>query len=151
MAWITPIYNRTSSDVAYALLHQDSAEDLIGTLNISDLNRIESNCEYLHDELESHNIIVNVTSNGAWEQGDFVYTSDFDRIRQNVLNLSTSPFFLDTLAVARVTADLTNSYPDYTNINDIEQLLDNCNILIEYMIASFRWCGTFYSGEGYSL
>ena len=46
MAWIDPIYDRTQADVDLIKLDPTNSNNK-GAYNYTDLNRIESNCEYI--------------------------------------------------------------------------------------------------------
>lgn len=84
MPLITPITDRTQADVDYARAHPDSPTVNKGALNHQDLNRIESNCEYLASQLNHygynvkyipHHVpavtreIQNLVINGSFENG----------------------------------------------------------------------------------
>lgn len=96
MSWITPIYNRTESDVAYAKLLIDKIKNtgydslsvteksdwdsgLKGCRNASDLNRIENNCEYLGNELD-----LELDVKTDWDYDVTPLEQDIQRICDNV-------------------------------------------------------------------
>ena len=75
------IYDRTSADVRNATLK--------GQYNASDLNRVESWCEYLKNELNTMGYSISFTTKTNWVQSDPRRDSEMERIRQNILKLMT--------------------------------------------------------------
>lgn len=148
MPFITPIYNRTSADAVTAKANQDSASDLIGALNVSDLNRIESNTEWMHDQLLSYGYSTTVVDiKTDWVEADLMYLDDIDRIRQNVKNVVEAYYALaDNPEITLGDDKLTT-----THINTLEHNLYNLNIVLQRMLESFRRSGTFRAGQGVIL
>ena len=144
MAYTTPIYDRTTADVTYAKTHQDSATNLKGTLNISDLNRIESNIEYLQSQLLSRGYHVDLEGNKTnWLMSEYIYLEDIDRIRQNVINLVSA--YYDYLSTPIIV--LGNDNLLVGDINDLEKVIFDINQILERMVAYFRYSGTFYAAQ----
>ncbi len=142
MALIPPITDRTKTDADYAFAHPDNPENLKGALNSSDLNRIETNCQYLSGQLNSYGYSVSIQTKTDWSRPDFPYQSEIDRIRDNVNALidcynkmpgSPEIRYVDTL--------------DWADANSLEQNIKNIDTLLQQMIAGFRYSGTFYSGQ----
>lgn len=147
MAFITPIYNRTSTDVAYVFAHQGSDSELKGALNVSDLNRIENNVEWLHEQLYAYGYSNLVDVKTDWVNTDFIYLDDIDRIRQNVLNLVNAYYDL----AESPTIVLGQEPLSYTHINDIEKVIFDIDSILNRMIEYFRISGTFVAGQGVIL
>lgn len=77
--WQTPIYDRTQSDI--------DNKTSKGYLNIVDLNRIEGNIEYIANLMG-----VEVTTK-KWEVTSIPYSTDFDRIMNNIKILQEKIIF----------------------------------------------------------
>lgn len=166
MSYVTPIYNRTVNDLDYIkYIHSeiiskgfnniDSAlqtfwmnENSKGCFNIIDLNRIEENISYLSTTLNSYGYTHSITTHVEWVQTDFITVVDIDRIKQNILNIITAYHNY----VLNPTLVLDDIYLSFQDINDIEYIIYNTNMLIELMLESFRYSGTFYySGQDFAL
>lgn len=148
MAFITPVYDRTANDVAYVFTHQGSDAELKGALNVSDLNRIENNTEWLKQQLLIHGYHtdeMNIKTN--WLNTDFIYLDDIDRIRQNVIELVDAYYDL----IASPTIMLGEEPLIHTHINDVEKVIFDVNTILDRMISYFRISGTFVSGQGVIL
>ena len=93
--WITPIYDRTETDVTAAKIKiaewiemvtsgaEATTEDLKGCINASDLNRIESNTKYLSETLTALGYSSTVTTK-TWARNSFPNVDDVRRIIANV-------------------------------------------------------------------
>lgn len=135
MAWITPVYDRTDNDVDYVtylfnkgysnlteLEKADWDSDLKGSLNCSDLNRIEGNMSILATDLS-----VTITTKTNWVTTNILSTKydntgDVQRITSN----------LQLLCDAVTLPDDSPSVPapplnDIYKINDIESLINIIN------------------------
>lgn len=162
MTWQIPITDRTLSDVelviqvstkilnsGYSSLSvselsfwEDSPK---GTLNHSDLNRIEGNCIFLKELFLSRGYSCEiVTRSTEWIESDFPTMSEVDRIKQNVLNIAE---------ILNVVTNITlgTEYLNYINVNNIELGVYTTNVLLELMSSYFRKSGTFKSGQGVIL
>lgn len=132
MAWVNPVTNRTASAK--------------GKLDKTMLNRIEGNCGYLATELLRYGYHVSINVKTDWENEDFPYQDEIDRIRSNVNAL------LDSFYVISGSPSIQSGYSmDYTGANGIEQNIENIDILLLRMVAYFRKCGSFKSGQGVIL
>lgn len=120
---------------------QEWFEDSKGVLNVSDLNRIESNMETLSDILE----ISIETKN--WIIGDIPRVSDYKRILDN----------LQAIREAWYTFPPTPDNPlqplnTYKKWNDIEKILHDIDYTYTRHIKSFYYCDTeIYAGEGIGI
>ena len=143
--WQNPIFDRTQGDVDYAkaqLKQNINNVNLKGCLNASDLNRIESNVRYLADTLTSLLYFVSVTTNVAWDVTSLPTVSQINRIISNVNTLWTK-YYKPTDSV-----DLPDTLLSFEDVNDVEKNLHLLRVMLDNMVASFRQCGTFTSGEG---
>jgi hypothetical protein len=147
MAWTTPIINRAAADITTALNNPLVATQLIGSLNDTDLNRIEGNVEYLSDALETYLYLSDTDIKTDWSKGDILYQDEAERILNNLQALIDTYYTLST----------TPSVPDigdfltYASINAIEQVLVDLKYLLELMIEGFKYSGTFYAGQEVAL
>lgn len=149
------ITDRTQEDVDSAKNIIDSKvklfleltdEDLItlerGTIGIGTINRIGSKQEELKNKMESNGYFVKNIKTKTWDYSDIFGETDFLQLINNTILLKEAFFvYSDTPQ---------NAYPsyDYKNINNLEKILVDIENILDYMIANFRECGTFYSGEG---
>lgn len=149
------ITDRTQEDVDSAKNIIDSKvklfleltdEDLItlerGTIGIGTINRIGSKQEELKNKMEINGYFVKNIKTKTWDYSDIFGETDFLQLINNTILLKEAFFvYLDTPKKA---------YPsyDYKNINNLEKILVDIENILDYMIANFRECGTFYSGEG---
>lgn len=138
MPLIPPITDRTKADV--------SNKTSKGYINYTDLNRIESNCAYLADQLRGYGYSVSIQVKTDWTMQDFPYLSEINRIRDNVNTLIDAYYKLQGSPDIRYVDTL-----NWQDVNSLEQNIKNLDILLQRMIAGFRYCGTFYSGQGVIL
>ena len=144
--WQEPIFDRTQEDVDFAIrkiaewIAKGEVEvyDLKGCLNVSDINRIESNIAYLAKQLSGYSIDVTTKQ---WTKNDIPMENDIQRIISNVRALVTG-FYQVNYAPS-----IPQSMLSYEDINAIERNLDLIKFLIECMVNSFRRSGTFQSGS----
>jgi len=134
------IYDRTQSDVDYALNHQDSSTDLKGAYNYSDLNRIETWCAYLATQLNSYNYSVNITTKTNWNMSDFPTKSELARIKNNVISLRDA-----FSAIASIPENMEKM--TYQKANQIEKAIYDLNLSLYGMISSFWYSGEVNAGE----
>lgn len=157
--WIEPIWQRTLADVNYAahlngkvaktgwdsLTAQEQTNwtaGLIGCLNYWDLNRIEQNTGYLSDMLYGYGYgFGGVAIKTDWTMVDFPYAVEMERIRGSVQGL------INIYYPQEVALPPTLEKPNYQTINDLENILKLMKEMIHRMEDSFRYCGTFYSGQ----
>jgi len=162
-AWIEPVWQRTQADVDYAaqlnnkiarngwssLTPQeqvDWAAGLIGCLNYWDLNRIEMDSEFLSDLLYQYGYgFGGMPVKTDWDMTDFPHSAEMERIRSNVQTL------IGVYYSQEVSLPATLEKPDYQTINDLENVLKLMKEMIHRMEQSFRYSGTFSSGQGVAL
>lgn len=148
--WIDPVFDRTQEDVSVAeekiqewikaKLTGNPIEtyELKGCLNLTDINRIEGNIQYLSDRLDELHYPPG-TSCKVWERSGLPTERDIRRILSNV-NLIISAYYQQ---------DNVSAVPDdmgtYTDINAIEENLYRIKQLLDSMIAGFQKSGMFQS------
>ena len=151
MAWVEPVYDRTKADVDFAKaqiqiwIAQQMSNDfpytynLKGCLNLTDINRIEGNIQYLSDRLDELHYPPG-TSCKVWERSGLPTERDIRRILSNV-NLIISAYYQQ---------DDVPTVPDsmgyYTDINTIEENLYRIKQLLDSMVEGFQKSGMFKSG-----
>lgn len=113
-----------------------------GTMGIGTINRIGTKQISLKNKMERNGYFVKTISTKTWDYNDIFDENDFSQLINNTILLRDAFFvYSDT------PADVYLSY-DYENINNLEKILVDIEKILDYMIANFRECGTFYSGEG---
>lgn len=136
MSWIAPITDRTASDVAM--------KNSKGMYLANDLNRVEEDCGYLAEQLNSYGYYVNIIIKTNWNRTDLIYKADLDRIRSNIQDL------IDCYSkkAGSPNMDFTTSF-NWEDANSLEQNLANIDALLQRMVQGFRRCGgfNFYSGS----
>ena len=113
-----------------------------GTIGIGTINRISTKQISLKNKMESNGYFVKNINTKIWDYNDIFGENDFLQLINNTFLLRKAFFtYSDT------PANVYLSY-DYENINNLEKILVDIEKILDYMIANFRECGTFYSGEG---
>ena len=126
MPWEMPITNRTNEDVdrieeydeiGYAYLDNDQKAEwlsgMIGALNATDLNRIESNQQFILNLLSGQYHLPFKTN---WQMIDFVTENDEKRILNN-LKILMNPFDFDKSKLPELPLN------EFNKINTIESVL----------------------------
>ena len=149
--WQNPIYNRTQEDVDYALNQLAEwkkngivrhYEALRGCINLTDINRIENNVQYLTELLNTLYYYPETVSK-TWKQGDVPNKRDIARIIDNIRELKA-------MAISLPAPDLPDTLLTYDQANAIEENL------VRLFGARAQWsnagegarqCGTFECGE----
>lgn len=145
---INPMLDRNPNDVAIAAANKDLAEVYKGSLSYEDLNRIETNCQYIEQQLNRHGYYVYLITKTDWAVTDFPTRGEIDRIRRNVSKLIACYAQMPGSPDIRFWDSL-----DWQDVNSLEQNLANIDTLLQWMMAGFRRCGgfNFYSGGGMIL
>lgn len=146
--WSTPIFDRTQADVDFAISKiaewknsgYTSVYELKGCLNISDINRIETNIQYLSEQLTDLYYPSYITSK-TWGLSGLPDINDVVRIIANVKKIISS-FYQSSNA-----PELPDTMLTYEQVNNIEENLYLIKDILNDMILSFRECGTFNCGE----
>lgn len=146
--WITPIFDRTQEDVDYAIFKLDEWKangttdiyELKGCLNVSDINRIEKNIQYLSDKLSEQCYFPHAITK-TWDMMGLPNMNDINRIIGNIRNIIMAFFQKST------SPDLPNNMLNYEQVNAIEENLYLIKEILDNMVSSYRECGTFNCGE----
>ena len=86
--WITPIYDRTLSDVT-EVKNNPLSSNTKGAFNCSDLNRIENNTIYVANLFEEvYGFSLNLVTKTNWSIEDIPTINEINRIRNNILRIS---------------------------------------------------------------
>ncbi|MFA6718296.1 MAG: hypothetical protein WCS15_04370 [Prevotella sp.] len=158
---IPSVIDRTAQDVARAnqlkakiedqgwaaLTAEEQAEwlgQMKGIYAYSDLNRVEHNVDYLASLLLSYGYSVTVSPKHDWIIGEIPLDAQMTQYLADVAALKAK--FYGTTALPAAMRALT-----YTDANNIEKLLAEIEKYINWMVAGFRKCGTFKSGQGVIL
>lgn len=117
--------------------------DLKGTYNASDLNRVGTAVAYIRDLLAAYGYVVNVNPKTDWTDADIptadqlaAYLADIVTIRAAVPQPSSTP-----------NPPATMDRLTYISANNIEKILQATDNIIERMVASFIYSGTVFSGQ----
>jgi len=165
MSWIEPVTDRTNEDVQTIIqlsqLIQNVGWDNLdssvktqwlsankGALNALDLNRIQTNIQFLVSQLQNVGIIITIdNSNPTWLVGAYILLSNIDRIKTNINLIKDKWYVLPT------TPTLTSTnIVDYVDVNKIEQcLVDMKSILDLYNIQVRPICGKAVCGNNLIL
>ena len=130
------IFDRTQNDVENGTSK--------GYYNYTDLNRVETWCEYLADLLNSYSYPVSISIKKNWNMSDLPNVNDMERIRCNV-NVIKTAFYSYTDIPENL------NYMTIEKANAIEKILYEIDNLIRNMGNEFRYSNTFCSGESEGL
>lgn len=154
--WVDPVFDRTAEDVAFAkeqiqrwvqqplVSNRIETYDLKGCLNLSDINRIEGNIQYLSDRLSKWYYKSSVSCK-RWERSGLPTEKDVRRILSNLKQI------IDSYCQMEGTPSVPSSMARYTDINAIEKNLYNIKQLLDAMEGSFLCSGTFQAGAARML
>lgn len=126
------IFDRTQSDV--------TNKTSKGYYNASDLNRVESWCRYLADELNSVGYNINITTKTTWSSSDLRSASEMERIRQNIKKLMTGFHSISGIYA-------NNDNWNYIKANRWEKILYEINNLVEGMEGWYVHSGVSNAGQ----
>lgn len=146
--WIEPIFDRTQEDVDFAIKTitewlKDNSQvpyDLKGCLNVSDINRIENDIEYLSTRLNEL-YYINGASSRQWDIVKLPTVGDTERILNNVR------LIIEAYNKPDNAPDVPTNMMKYDNINDIEKNLYLIKEMLDIMISLFKSSGTFQCGS----
>ncbi len=119
------IYDRLLSDVEEALNNSDSSENLKGSYNYTDLNRIETWCNYLKEVLQDYGLNKNLEIKTNWHMRDYPTRTQVDRIRNNIQTLREFCKGLTTKTI------IYNNTLNYEQANTLEKILFDINEYFE--------------------
>jgi len=112
-----------------------------GHYNATDLNRVGQAVQYVADLLNGYGYQVSVGPKTDWTPEDIPRASDMAQYLAD-LNAIKDKFY-GTTPLPEGMDDLTHD-----DANNIGKLLDEIEAYINRMVAGFRKCGTFRSGQG---
>lgn len=149
--WIDPVFDRTQADVSFAeekiqewikaKLTGNPIEtyELKGCLNLTDINRIEGNIQYLSDRLDELHYPPG-TSCKVWERSGLPTAQDVKRILSNVRLIIAA--YHQQEGVPDVPEDMST----FSDINAVEENLCAIKQLLDSMVDRFQKSGMFKSG-----
>lgn len=111
------IYDRLSSDVDTALNNPDSTSSLKGAYNYTDLNRVETWCEYIENILIEYGFVGGLILKKNWNIRDYPTRTHIDRIRNNIKTLRDYCRGLETEVI------VFNNTMNYVQANVLEKIL----------------------------
>lgn len=149
------IYDRTQNDIDKAkeiiLLKVNSFEELTeddllalerGTITQNTINRIEQKQKELYDLFAQAGYYAPQIETKLWEdEKDFFKDTDLERIIKN------GEILREAFFVYSSTPERAKAIYDFTNLNAIEKLLYDLQSMLEYVVANYRECDTFWCGE----
>ncbi len=147
-SWVTPIFDRTQSDVDFAIAQISewkkngftTTAELKGCLNTTDMNRIESNIQFLSDKLASL-YYFSVVNTKTWNRSMLPTVTEVERIVGNVREL------IESFCQNKSAPVVPETMLTYEQVNHIEENLYHIKKIIDDMVSYFRECGTFNCGE----
>lgn len=157
--WTTPIYDRTSADIADAkrILAQItdmgygslSDEDVAkwtagfrGAFTFQTANRIEGNLQYLHDVLYELGYYVPVWDvKTDWDRNDIPDATLDYKIVENTQSLIDG-----TYPVEGVMLPTSIDFPEISDINAVEEIHQIMYNRIDKIKNGYRYCGITYCG-----
>ena len=122
------IFDRTQADVT------NKTEK--GYYNATDLNRVESWCRYLADELNNRGYSITITTKTNWTTSDLRTASEMERIRTNIRALMTGFHYISSIY------SNANSF-DYVKANNWEKILSEIwHLVWRYggLVCLFKCC-----------
>lgn len=149
--WIEPIFDRTNEDVSFAQTKIQEwiaakmsgtiveTYELKGCLNLTDINRIEGNIQYLSDRLDELNYPPG-TSCKVWERSGLPTERDIRRILNNLKLIIAAYYQQDSIT------DVPKDMNTFSDINAIEENLYAIKQLLDSMVEGFQKSGMFQSG-----
>ena len=149
--WIDPVFDRTQDDVLFAKekiqewikarLTGNPIEtyELKGCLNLTDMNRIEGDIQYLSDRLDELHYPTG-TSCKAWERSGLPTERDIRRILTNIKLIISAFCQQDNIS------DVPTGMSNFSEINAIEENLFAIKQLLDSMTDRFQKSGMFQSG-----
>ena len=126
------IFDRTQADVDNATLK--------GQYNPSDLNRVESWCEFLKDELNAVGYSISITTKTDWTNSDMRTAEQMERIRGNIKAIMQGYYYMTNI---EPTAENFN----WQKANNWEQILNEMYQLMFGMENVYVYSGVCNSGQ----
>lgn len=147
--WLTPVIDRTIDDVLNAkdtltrwiASNPTEITELKGCLNVTDLNRIEGNIEFLDEMLASFHYNTTYIDVKSWTNAGLPNVADLQRILSNITNLFNA-FCKPTSA-----EELPDNMSSYDDINKLEQNLQALKQVLDEMQLHFPISGICVVGS----
>lgn len=179
MAWQTPIYDRSQSNIAaiknlITLINENGYDSLTdaqkaiweegkGSFNVSDHIRIEGNIEYIKTLFEGIGYTVPAISftsatgsSLAWASYFNILATDIETLRKVLLPSTSDINYPDVIPLNGYTTLKTNfvggkgnDTVNYETINTYEKNLAIIKPVIEAVPGYTLYCGTFYCGNDF--
>lgn len=115
-----------------------------GAYNHTDLNRVSHAIQYIVDLLDTYGYSVSISVRTDWSETDIPTESDMQDYLGGVQAIKDKFYGVTPLP------DSMNNLT-YIGANNVEKLLLEIELYINRMVAGFRRCGTFLSGQGVIL
>lgn len=129
--WITPIYDRTESDVS-EIKNNPFSENTKGAFNYFDLNRIENNIQYLCDLFyQIYNFYPDLLIRTDWEKNEVPTLYQINRIRNNIVYLQLEIDFGEEYKEIEF-----SQYMDYKKANILEKNIELIKLKYEEFLTS---------------
>lgn len=126
------IFDRTQADV--------TNKTPKGYYNTSDLNRVESWCRYLADELNRVGYNINITTKTDWTTSDLRTASHMERIRTNIRSIMQGYHYITTIY------SNANQF-NYVKANNWEKILSEIFNLMWGMEDWYVYAGVANAGQ----
>ena len=137
--WVEGEFTGTSDELS------EWISPLKGTYNATDLNRVQSACEYIAERLSNYGYSVSLIALPEWTVTDIPVQSQMQDYLANVQTLR------DTIEVLQTTPQVPESMAllDWVGANNIEQILVDLETVINRTFMSFLRSGQFTFWSGY--
>ena len=157
MRWIVPVVDRTLLDVQDALVQIEmwrtqvangqspTVTELKGCLNVTDLNRIEQNTQYISQMIRGYGFQTDVTVKTDWTESGLPNADDVNRIINNIKEIRNK--YYEPAGMP----SLPQTMVSFSDINAIERSLMLFREMLLGMVGAFKRSGTFVSGQGFKL
>lgn len=122
-----------------------------GSYTASDLNRVGAAMNYVADRLTSQGYAVSISPKTDWQDGDWVtpaaqavYLGDLAELRKQFAMMESTPEVPPRILATGIN---TNDGLTHTWANDIEQILEDCDLLLTNAAQAWFYSGDLFSGE----
>jgi hypothetical protein len=126
--------------------------DVSDYYNYSDLNRVESNTEYIKDELVALGYsptLSTITTTRTNASIDFY--DDINRVESNIKALADASYTPLTWETPKTSWVSVIDPFDYSDANRLENNLSNLKTMVENIEAELEYCGILICGESFHL
>ena len=122
------VFDRMKRDVELAIEKTGYNEFQKGAYNHTDLNRVESWCEFIQNLLNDYAKNINLDIKTDWNLRDYPFREQIDRIRKNIEILRDACY-----AIISNEAIEYNNTLNYEQANILEKILYNIDVYIKDM------------------